>query len=218
MARRPRPLLPPTTAEYFQLAQKGLMAAAGSNSVPTVFLYHFRRLSGSVTPSKANINTAFESAIGTPVAAALNARWAATVNSIRRMNDALDANVDFTSTLVGAITGDSMPSDEAAFLFARTGVRYYLGGKHYGPMSESDTTTSGDIFNSGCLTRLTAIATALLAGFTDSDGNVWKSSVFAASLSQVSTNPVTIIAADYTQVLPNHRVGSMNRRKVASVY
>lgn len=218
MARQPRPETPPVTAEYFQCAMKGLMAAAGGNAVNTVFLFHFRRLSGSVTPSKANMNTAFEAAIATPIAAALNARWAATTNAWRRMNDALDANVDFSSALVGAITGDSMPSDQAAYIFCRTGVRYYFGGKHLGPMSESDTTTTGDVFNTACLTRLTTVATAILAGFTDSDSNVWKSSVFSPSSSQVSTNPVKIIGNDITQALVNHRVGSMNRRKVASVY
>jgi hypothetical protein len=218
MARPPRPLTPPVTAEYFQLAQKGLMAAAGGNSVNTVFLYHFRRTAGTTTPSKSSINTRFEATIGAAVAAALNARWAATVNSIRRLNDALDANVDFSSALVGAISGDSMPSDQAAYIFCRTGVRYYFGGKHYGPMSESDSTTTSDVFNSACLARLATIATALLAGFTDADGNVWASSILATKDSVLSTNPVTIIANDVTQALVNHRVGSMNRRKVSSVY
>lgn len=221
MARQPRPLTPPVTSEYFQVAMKGLMAAAGGNDVNTVFLFHFRRLSGTVTPSKANINTAFQTAIGDKIALALNIRWAATINEIRRMNDALDANVAFSSTAVGAITGDSLPSDQAAYIFLRTGVRYYFGGKHLGPMSESDTTTTGDVWNSGtpsALARLTTIATAILNGFTDSDSNVWKSSVFSASASIIASNPTTIIGNDVTQALVNHRVGSMNRRKIASVY
>lgn len=211
---------PPITGPVVEVAMKGLMAAAGSGSVNTVFLFHFRRSGGTTPPSKANIDAAFQTAIATPIAAALNARWAATVDSVRFIQDALDAPIDFTSTLVGAITGDSMPSDQAAYLLLRTGVRgkSYKGSKHLGPMSESDTTTSGDIFNSGCLTRLATIATAILGGFTDSDSNIWKTSVISTSLSTLRTNPTNIIGNDVVQVKVNHRVGGMNRRKVASVY
>lgn len=211
---------PPVTATVVQIAMKGLMAAAGSQSVKTVFLFHFRRSTGAGAPSKANIDAAFQAAIATPIAAALNNRWAATVDSLRFLNSALDGDVDFSSALIGLISGDSMPSDQAAYLLMRTGVRgkSYRGSKHLGPMSESDTTTTGDVFNAGALTRLSTIAAAILAGFTDSDGNVWKPSVVSTSLSQLRTDPVTIIANDAAQVSVNHRVGSMNRRKTASVY
>lgn len=199
---------------------KGLIAAGGSGSVNTVFLFHFRRSGGTTSPSKSSINTAFAAAYAPSIVAALNNRWAATLNSIRFIDDALDGYVDFSSALVGAITGDSMPSDQAAYLLLRTGVRgkSYRGSKHFGPMSESDTTTSGDVFNSGCLTRLAAIATAILPGFTDADGNVWKPCVVSSKYSQLEINPTTVIANDVTAINVNHRVGSMNRRKTASVY
>lgn len=199
---------------------KGLMAAAGSGSVDTLFLFHFRRSAGTTSPSKANLDAAFQTAISTPIAAALNARWAATVDSVRFIDDALDGYVDFSNAAVGAISGDSMPSDEAAFLLMRTGVRgkSYRGSKHIGPMSESDTTTTGDVFNSGCLTRLATICTAIVTGFTDSDGNTWKTTVVSQKFSQLVTNPTTVIANDVTACAANHRVGSMLRRKVASVY
>lgn len=218
MARPPRTVATLVTGEYFQIAKKGLIAAAGSTSVNTVFLFHFRRSGGTTTPSKANLNTAFETAIGSVIAAALNIRWSATVNEIRRMNDALDPNVAFSLTQSGAITGDSMPSDQAAYLRLRTGLRRYLGSKHLGPMSESDTTTTSDQFNADCLTRLTAIVTAIVNGFTDSDGNIWKSSVFNFKDSVAATNPTILYANDVTEGAVNHTVGNMRRRKTASVY
>ena len=86
-------------------------------------------------------------------------------------------------------------------------------------MSESDTTGgTDDIWNAGALGRLGTIAAAILAGFTDANGNIWKPIVVSQKKSQLRNNPTTVTFADINQVLVNKRVGSMRHRRVTSVY
>jgi len=83
-------------------------------------------------------------------------------------------------------------------------------------MSESD--IGDDVFNSGCLTRLTTIATALGTQLNDSTTNAWKLCVLSRNLSQIAVNPTTVVTNDVTQVLRRESIGIMRGRKVVSVY
>lgn len=213
--------IPLNQVRVAEVQMKGLIAAGGSQAVNTNFVFHFRRSSVAVNPTKTALNTIFQSAVSAPIAAALNARWSATLNDIRWVNDAEDALVSFTNTDVGAITGDRLDSFVSAMLLFRTGLRgrSFKGAKHLGPFSESDvTTTNEDLWNSGCLTRLAAINTALMAGLTDSTGNVWNFTILSRLKSQLKLNPTDVVVNDVTAALVNKRVGSSIRRKVKSVY
>lgn len=211
----PIPLNQVTVAE---IVMRGLIAAGGSNAVRTNFVFHYRRLAVSVDPTKTALNTIFTTDIATPVAAALNVDWAASLHDIRWVNDATDAYASFTATEVGAITGDRLQTFVAAYLLMRTGLRgrNYRGSKHLGPMSESD--IGDDVFNAGCLTRLTTIATALGTTLTDSTGNQWKLTLLSRNLSQLKVNPTTVTTNDVTSILVRESVGTMRGRKVESVY
>lgn len=205
-----------------EIQMRGIITGGGAGEVRTNFVFHFRRLATAVDPLKSPINTAFQTNIATPIAAALNEDWEATTNSIRFVNDALDAPTEFSSALEGAITGDRLASFATAYLLMRTAVRgrEYRGSKHLGPFSESDVThaTGCDIFNAGAVTRLTTICTAIGAGFTDSTTNNWVPCILSRKLSELTENPTTVITNDVTQILPNQRVGSEVRRKAPSLY
>lgn len=214
----PIPLNQVTVAE---ISMKGIITGGGSTDTRTNFIFHYRRLATAVDPTKAALNTAFVAGPVAAIAAALNEDWAATLHDIRWVNDALDQYTSIAATEVGAITGDRLASDQAAFLLFRTGLRgrSYRGSKHLGPFSESDVTHDDcDLFNAACVTRLAAINTALAATLTDSTGNQWKFTLLSRKLSQLVTNPTTVITNDITSLLVNKRVGSMLRRKVRSVY
>jgi len=214
--------IPLNQVTVVEIQLKGNITGGGSDTIRTNFVFHFRRTATAVDPVKSSINTAFQGAISAPIAAALNEDWEASLNSVRYINDALDAETHFTNSDVGAITGDRLNSFTAAYLLMRTAVRgrEYRGSKHLGPFSETDVThASGcDIFNAGAVTRLTTICTALTTGFTDSTGNIWKSCILSRKLSTLTNNPTTVITNDVLQALPNKRVGSMIRRKAASIY
>jgi hypothetical protein len=200
----------------------GICAAGGSTSRLSDFSFFYQRTNPSLPlPTKTQIDTAFQTAVVVPLGAALNARWLQTRNSIRYLDDALDAFVDFSHAVAGQVTGDSMATTLSAFILAKTGLRgkSYSGKKHLFPLSESDTTAAtDDILNATALGHFTAFATAWLNGFTDASGNQWKSTVYSRHLSQAKVNPTNIIASLITSVLVNKRIGEMKHRKVASLY
>jgi len=205
-----------------EIIMRGIITGGGAGEVRTNFVFHFRRTAVAVDPSKGALFTAFNTNIATPIAAALNEDWAATTTSIRYINDPLDAPIEFSSVLVGAITGDRLASFSSAFLLMRTAVRgkNYRGSKHLGPFSETDVThaTGCDVFNAGCVTRLNTICTAVTIGFADSTTNQWVCQVLSRDKSQLANYPCTVVANDVIQCIPNQRVGTEVRRKAASIY
>ncbi len=212
--------IPSNQINVAEVSLKGAMDSGGGNIVNTNFLFHYRRLGVANPPDKTTLKTGFVAGVGAAIAAALNVRWNASFVDIRWLNDATDPYTSFTSTLAGAITGDSLSSFEAAYLLLRTSLRgkSYRGSKHLGPMSESDiTTTDEDLWNTGALTRLTTICTAILTDIITAD-NTWRSTVVSKSLSQLTVNPTSVIATDVVAAIPRKSVGSMIRRKIKSVY
>lgn len=211
----------PTLITIAEIELSGIVTAAGSNSKSSKSVWHFRRTATSGTLSKTVLETAFNNSVAAAVIAALNNRYTQNFTSVRWVNDAFDQPVPVTRAGVGAIAGDTMPTTEMAFLLYRTGLRggIHKGGKKLFPFSESDTTAgSGDTWNAGCLTRLAAINTAFLAGFTDANSNVWVPCILSRKMSQLANNPTIVYTTDVTTTLVNKRVGSMRSRKVLSVY
>jgi len=213
--------IPATSIVQAEIQVSGIVTAGGSNTRKALQVYHYRRTSVAITPTKAALSTIFISTMIPLIRACLNARYTGVGVSIRWLNDALDQATLVASTGVGLVTGDSMPTTEAAFLLFQTGLRgkSYRGSKHIFPMSESATTTgTDDIWNAGALVYLGALAAGALGSLTDSTTNVWIPCVLSRKLSQLRTNPTTVITNDVTSVLVNKRVGTMRHRKVLSTY
>jgi len=214
-------MLPATDLLTAEIIQHGTIDSAGANARVFDFVWHFQRIGIALDPSEVAVANAFHTAIGVPVMAALNARAEQSYISVRFMEDPLRKAPKFTHTLAGSITGDSMVMDDAAMLLINTALRgkSYQGRKHFGPMSESDTTTNGDVFNATCVTKLQTIATAALAGFTDSTPNTWKLGVYSRSLSQPTRQPNALIIWNAAnQVLVNGTVRTMGSRRPVSTY
>jgi len=213
--------IPSTSIDVVEVQMRGTVSAAGSSAKNIDSVFHFRRTATVLAVSKTQVETAFDASIGAAIIAALNNRYTQTQNTIRWVNDAVDQAVGVSRAGVGAIAGDSMPVSASAYLNMVTGLRgrSYKGGKHFGPMSESDTTgATSDLFNAAALVRLNAVAAAILAGFTDAAGNVWVPSILSRKQSQMNVNPTSLIYNDVTLVSTNKRVGWMRHRRVASVY
>jgi hypothetical protein len=210
--------VPPSNVE---IHIKGTISAAGSNNRLTDWAFYFARNSLVPTLNKAGIDTAFQAAIMVPLGAALNNRFLQSQNTVRFPDDATDAPVAFNHAVVGAVAGDSMPTLCQAFMLFRTGLRgkHYRGSKKFGPLSESDTTAAtADLLNAGAQANWAAVAAAILAGFTDAQGNTWIPTVLSKGLSQLRTNPTTIVASFVTQVLTRKSIGRIKKREVKSVY
>jgi len=214
--------MPPAPVVFFtaEIVMKGAAAAAGGSSVPINNVYHFQRRSSANPLSAVNVEAAFDAAIAAPVLAFLNARYGQTTTDVRFLESTSSPVTTVARTGVGAIPNDSMASECVAYLNVRTQYRgkSYKGNKKYGPLSETDSTTTSDVLNAGAITRLGAIATALLAGFTDSDGNVWDYGILSRSFSVLDANPVTIEWNKATLIQARHSIGGMDKRKIKSVY
>jgi hypothetical protein len=214
----PVPLTGLTVAEVIH---HGTVAAAGSNARVFDYVWHFRRLATTISPTEIAVNNAFMTNIGSVVMAALNVRATTSYTSTRFINDWTRRAVKTTDTTAGAITGDSMVMDDCAMLHFASAYRGQtgLGSKHLYPMSESDTTTTGDIFNAACITKLTAIVTAALAGFTDATGNQWVMCIYSRKLSKPKQLPTaSIITNDVVFGQCKKTVADMKHRRPIAVY
>jgi len=211
----------PTTQDVMEALQYGIVGAQGSTTKNSIVTSHWRKSAGTAPTNPIAFEVAYQTAIGAVIALALNARYTQTFTTARVINDVTNMAIQTTETDAGAVTGDSMPASSSAYILLRSQYRgkNFRGNKKLFPMSESDTTAgTADLFNAAALTRLGAIAAAILAGFTDSTGAVWKPFILSKKLSTLKKNPTVIYGADVTAVLINKRVGKMKKRAVASVY
>lgn len=213
--------IPDGDIQFAEIGLSGLMTAGGGSAITTYNIFTYRRTNSPGAADKTGLEAAFYGGVGAALILALNARWTYEFNAVRWMNDYNDPTVFFAHNDPGNVAGDSMPSDQAAFLLLKTVMRgrSFKGSKHFAPMSETDTTTAGDVFNAACLTRLGDIATAMAAPLTDGNGNIWNPCVVSRKLSSLQLLPIAFVRGeDITQILVNKRVGSMTRRKTRSVY
>jgi hypothetical protein len=206
---------------YVEIVSQAFAVARGGGVKNFFNIYHFRRTTTSNPLVRANVQTAFQTAVMVPVLAALNVDYTQTNNTLRFFENPTDAPIAVTQAGVGAISGDRLPDFSAVVVQLKTGVRGKVGrgSKHYGPIAESDTT--GDDLVSGSVTRFQAVGAAIVAGFTDSDGNVWipglKGAPRLLSPAQYVVAPTTTVWTDITSYLLNKSLGTMKRRKIKTV-
>lgn len=201
-----------------EIVATGTAAAEGGGVKTFVNVYHFQRTSPSGTLDKAHVESVFNSGVMAPVLAALSVDYTQVHNSVRMIDDPFDIPTVVTRSGVGAIANDRLPDFNAAVLrmYSATRGRFARGSKHYGPVAESD--TLGDTLISAALTRFRAIGTAVLAGFTDSDGNVWQAVILSRKPPASYTPPtVNLVTYRCVSTLVNLTVGTMKRRKVKSL-
>lgn len=213
--------IPANQIQFAEVKMFGLASAQGSTDHPFTYTFNFFRANLSLPITKQPIEIAFQAAIAVPVMLALNNTAVQTFNTIRFPDDALDAPVQFTRAIAGAVTGDAMTKTNSAFVLMRSGLRgrSYRGSKHFFPLSESDTTAAAaDVLNAAAITRFTAVTAAMVTAWSDTNGNSWTPCVISKKLSQLTVNPTTIVDAVVNQVLLNSRIGTMVKRKVRSVY
>jgi hypothetical protein len=203
-------------AKWVQIAMKGSAIARGSNVVSITNVYTFERTTTANPRVKANVESAFQTAIGDTVLTALNEDYVQSSNDVRWLDDATDIPAAFPETGVGAQAGERYETFTAAYVLMRTAFRGTRGSKHYGPVAEAD--VNGDQLTSGALTRFAAVAAAILAGFTDSDGNVWFPVVIQAASAVLDSNPTLFNPAGVVSCQARKTMGTMRRRKVKGVY
>jgi hypothetical protein len=195
----------------------GTLAAGGSNAVNVASVFHYRLTAIIAPPTKNAIEAGFNAGVVAALLAAYNVRYTQTNNSVRWVDDALDAPAFIPRAGVGAIATDGMPTIDSVSFLLQTGLRgkSYRGSKHFPGVNEIDTTN--DILVGAGFARWQAVQTAIQAALVDTALNTWVPSVLSRKLSVLGTNPTTVVANDVVQVLLNKNVGTMRRRRVLTV-
>lgn len=202
---------------HWEIATLGTIASAGGESKQFANVYHYRRTTTTVEASKSEIADEFDAAVVPVIVAALNARANISQITVRCVNDATDATYSKSVNHDGAIAGESLPSYVVGTIRLNTAVRGRSGRgrKHFGPLSEADTT--GDIITGAALTRMQTLRDALDNPFTDATGNIFVPCVVSRHLSQLTANPTTVAANDVNACVLNTTVSTLRRRKVRTV-
>jgi len=206
---------------HVEIVCRGNITSGGSNARPTYNVFHFRRTTATANIDKTAVETAFQAAIAVPLAACLNNRWTQGSNNVRCINDPTDPYLTVPRAVVGGVAGDGLSTILWVYILMRTTLRggKFRGAKRIGPLSEADVTAGGDdILNAAAIARFTTLRTAILAGFTDGGGDVWKTCVVSRQGADFRASPAVFTATDITQVLTNKRLGRTKVRETVSLY
>lgn len=210
-------VIPSTDINVVEIVMHGISAADTPQAKPIDNVYHFIRNSTVLPIDKAEVQNAFQTAIGDIVLLALHSRYTQASNLVRWVNDALDLPQSFTETGVGALAGESLQDFTCAVVQMKSTLRgrNYRGSKHFSPLSELS--VKGDVLAASGITLFTAVRVAILAGFTDASGNLWKPCILSTTLSQLRENPTTVIASQVVSCPLNTTLGTLRHRKVRTV-
>lgn len=220
--------MPPPAPPIYKLAEirmSGICASQGSSAFKVDNIFHFQRTATVSLWDPVAIENAFQAAIAVPITNALNARYTQTNTTVRCVDDYYDQGAIVSRAVAGQVAGDSMPSMCYAYLLAETGFRgkMWRGNKKFFPLSESNTTAgTADLLNAAGIVLFGLVATALLSGFTDANGNIFKYGVLSRISSILSPKdgaPPTV--PNWTQVKSinvRKSIGRMSKHEAASAY
>lgn len=213
--------IPPV--HYCEIISYATVVARGGGTKNVQNVFHFRR-TGVVLPVDAvQIETAFDAAIMSKVLLHLSVDYTQVKNTVRFFEDADASPVQVSRSGVGAIAGQRYETFTSSLLVLKTTQRGQSGQgkKFFGPLGESQ--INGDTLEAGAVTTLTAIGTALMAGFTDANTNIWVPGLkggprkYLPTAPQYRVNPTTTWWLDVVSFIPNKSLSTMRRRRIKTV-
>ena len=132
-------------------------------------VFNYFRTGASASPSKSAAITAFTTSTLASLLLCLSENTLYDEIWARFIDDYLDPYLKVTSSAVGAVAGDSLPSVNCVTVQLKSPLRGSgsRGSKHFGLIAESD--TLNDKLSAAALVKWETFATAYRAGFTSSD-------------------------------------------------
>lgn len=207
--------MPVTTNVFEIILQNTLTETSFTKNVWNVFHY---RLSSGTPDTAANILSAWVSAVQNP----LRTNWLTTdcacVGVLGRFLD--DATVQYATNLPGTsglIALPRLPGDLALVLPLRGSNRgkNYRGSKHIPAIASAFVTK--DELNATGITAAALVQGYLGLTITSTNSSTYIPVILSRNLSQLRTNPTTIVTSDVSAVLVNKTIGTMRRRKEKTV-
>ena len=184
-----------------------------SGGTKNVFnVYHYRLSSGPMD-TLTQIGGQFITLVQSFITAQLSADFTGNGLRIRLLDDALSQYLTIGYSTVGGIALPRLPNDVAIVLPLQCAQRgkSFRGSKHFGPVPTASVVK--DELTATAVTAWNAIQTKLQNTFVSSGTSTYQPFVLSRTLSQLRTNPTTIIGSDVTTVLLNKTIGTMRRRK-----
>jgi hypothetical protein len=206
----------PVLGSVAEIIAKGTLSAMGSGSKNVASVFHYRLALITAAPTKTDLEARFDAYVGAAMLAAFNSRYTQANTTIRYIDDSTDPPTPFTRAGVGAIATDAYFTDGCVSMLLKTALRgrEFQGAKHFPALNEADTT--GDVLTGAGLTRWQTLQATVFGNLVTALANVWTPVVFSRKESTLD-NPTTIIFNDVTQVLLNKNIGTMRRRRIATV-
>ena len=210
-------LAPIITSKVMEIITEGRQAAAGSGLAPAGNVFYYRLSGPVVAPTKVAFGTVFQATVVVPLLAATNIRYTPVQAIMRFLDDATDPYTPIVLAGAGAIATDSEPSNDAVVIRLNSAFRgkTMRGYKHFAGTSEIDTT--GDVLTGAGLARWQAVRDALALPLVDALGNTWTPFIRSRVSEQVKVNPTTVRGTDVIACVLDLNIGTMRRRKTATV-
>jgi len=201
----------PTITNCVEIVMKGtLNETAGLKNCWNVF--HYRLVAGTMDAFGQLLGD-FESKVYSFALAQLSADFVLNQMLARLLDDATQQYVTVTTAgNPGGIALPRLPGDLAIVTPMQAAQRgkQYRGRKHWRGVPSASVLK--DELTAGAETAWLAVAVKLQGQFTSVTGT-YQPCVVAKTLSQLKSNPTTIIASDVTSVLVNKTIGTFRRSK-----
>jgi len=201
----------PVLTNVIEIVAEGTVpfTTGGAKVIQNVF--HYQLQSG--TPQTAvDVAKQFRDNKWVTLVAQLHESYTGVGFNARYIDDALENYTFLASTGDGLITGDRLPMDMAVACVLRCAARgkNFRGSKHFTPLAESDT-LKDELTSAAAISWNTAIQNLFTT--INLSGAVYIPVVVSKTLSQLRTNPCTVIGSPITSVLLNKTIGTMRRRR-----
>lgn len=205
----------PASPMFARVTLKGHTVETDGTSRPTWNVFDFRRRGTGGMPNDSALMVEYLAQIVAACSAAFSDKYIADTIEQKFLDDPAFLPVSLPNDIVGAVTGDRMPSGNGCVTFrlkCNAAGRAFRGSKHFSPVAESQTTL--DVLNAGAITLWNAVGAALLASpIDDLTGNDWDLIVLSADQSDLTVSPAIFTGAYVVTDPLNLRIGTMRRRR-----
>jgi hypothetical protein len=209
--------LPAPITNVVEISMQGSVVETGGTTRNVFNIFHYYQNPNQPSPPSAIVvANAFIAGPWAGILALLSIGYVGVQTLCRYLDSSSNAYQNANAPGTGALILPRQPAQQAIVGFFRTAVRgkSFRGSKHFGPLATAAVT--GDEIAPASVAAWQAAITALVANIT-AGGQTYTPCVVSKTLSQLRTDPVTIIGAAKLTGLTNKTIGTMRHRKEKTV-
>jgi hypothetical protein len=200
-----------------EISMQGTVVETGGTTRNIFNIFHYYQNPNQPSPPSAVVvANAFIAGPWAAVLALLSIGYVGVQTLARYLDVSTNAFANANAPGNGALALPRQPAQQAVVGFYRSGIRgkSFRGSKHFGPLATAAVT--GDEIAAASVAAWQAANTGLVANIT-AGGQTFTPCVVSKTLSQLRTDPVSIIGAALLTGLTNKTIGTMRHRKEKTV-